>query len=118
MKLYDFEKAKQIIGEKSDAIVSASLGMQEDWFWTAEEVFNKEDGFLIDLDEVTKIAGIDGSDWATPVIRLYFKGDTEKVFNCYTGGNTGNIGMSALCTSGPLSRPVQANIPEAEEYKK
>jgi len=39
MKYYDFHKAKQLIAENKENIVSASLGMHEDWFWTAETIF-------------------------------------------------------------------------------
>jgi hypothetical protein len=39
MKNYDFNKAKRLIEERKESIQSASLGMHEDWFWTAETVF-------------------------------------------------------------------------------
>ena len=39
MKCYDYAKAKQIIEENKDNLVEASLGMHEDWFWTAETVW-------------------------------------------------------------------------------
>lgn len=42
MKKYDYQKAKHIINESKDCLKSASLGMHEDWFWTAETIF--EDG--------------------------------------------------------------------------
>ena len=42
MKTYDFKKAKQIIKENESNLESASLGMHEDWCWTAETIW--EDG--------------------------------------------------------------------------
>lgn len=42
MKSYDFKKAKAIIEENKDILESASLGMHEDWYWTAETIW--EDG--------------------------------------------------------------------------
>lgn len=42
MKNYDYQKAKHLINESKDCLQSATLGMHEDWFWTAETIF--EDG--------------------------------------------------------------------------
>lgn len=39
MKSYDYKKAKHIIEESKDCLESASLGMHEDWFWTAETIW-------------------------------------------------------------------------------
>ena len=39
MKKYNFTKAKQLIDKHKDNLESASLGMHEDWFWTAETVW-------------------------------------------------------------------------------
>ena len=39
MKTYDFSKAKQLISENAENLVSASLGMHEDWAWTAETIW-------------------------------------------------------------------------------
>ena len=39
MKNYNFNKAKQLIEESKDNLASASLGMHEDWFWTAETIW-------------------------------------------------------------------------------
>lgn len=39
MKYYDYKKAKKLIDENKHQIKSASLGMHEDWFWTAETVW-------------------------------------------------------------------------------
>jgi len=45
MKTYDFDLVKRIIEElykTDDPVNSAMLGMHEDWFWTAETIY--EDG--------------------------------------------------------------------------
>lgn len=85
MRNYDYKKAKSIIEENMDSLESAYMGMHEDWFWTAESVF--EDGeFVKDLDndELT-IGGIQGSAWATPVIELNFKDGTSVTKKCCVG---------------------------------
>lgn len=63
MKRYDFKRAQEIIEvEKNKGLVSATLGMYEDWNWTAEEVWNKETflpkNFLIgELQEFLALLG-------------------------------------------------------------
>lgn len=73
---YDFKKAKELIKSEKKA-VSASIGMLEDWYWTAENVW-KEGEFTQNLDEITTIGGINGSHWATPTLRFYYEDDKEK----------------------------------------
>ena len=82
---YDFKSAKRYIQMHSDIIDSASLGMAEDWGWTAETVY--ENGrFLVDLDECESIAGISGSSWATPTLEIEFKhNDTTEQKPCFVG---------------------------------
>lgn len=91
MAKYDFASAKRYIQMHSDLIESASLGMKEDWWWTAETVY-KEGKFLIDLDDADEIAGISGSGWATPSIEVVFKDGHEEVKDCYIG-NVGGEGQ-------------------------
>lgn len=74
MKFYDFAKAKEIalkLIEKKD-VTTIGLGTKSDWFWTSEEIWNKDNGFLIDFDTVESIGGINGSFWDTPVLRAFF----------------------------------------------
>ena len=82
MRTYDFLKAKQLISENAENLVSASLGMHEDWCWTAETIWeNGEYKSNFPTDEETlekhKIAGINGSTWATPTmstsVTFFFK---------------------------------------------
>lgn len=89
MKTYDYKKAKKYIEEHKDEIQMAALGMDEDWFWTAQSVF--EDGkFTVNLDDDSLfIGGINGSYWATPTLEVFFKDGTHKKFNCYQGESDG-----------------------------
>lgn len=85
---YDYKKAIELIElEKENGLISADMGMAQDWFWTANEVWNKEDGYinindnnstLKDFTDEDTIAGINGSFWATPIIKLYFTNDLVK----------------------------------------
>lgn len=84
MKKYDFEKAKRYIQMHSDLIEDATLGIQEDWWWTSEEVYS-EGNFTQDLDDLTEVAGITGSTWATPALLVNFKDGREEMLTCYQG---------------------------------
>lgn len=109
MKSYDFEKAKRIVEERKDRISKASLGMYEDWFWTAETIF-EEGEWKKDLDQTKTIGGIDGSRWATPGLRIYYKdGEEETFIPCYIGKSTSH--QPPFPNLGVLSGPVQANMP-------
>jgi len=116
MKNYNFDLAKKIIQTISELteIESASLGMQEDWFWTAETIYKdgkytkdlvsteqadylskeykekRKNGMSIFSDEASKydsifIGGIYGSYWATPVIQIDFTDGSQKIFECFSG---------------------------------
>lgn len=79
---YDYKKAKMLIEKEKKNIKEALLGMREDWFWTAEIVF-EDDKYVIDLEQKNlTIAGIDGSFWATPVLEITYKDDTTKTEFC------------------------------------
>lgn len=106
MKKYDFEKARLIIESRKEEIKVASLGMYEDWFWTAETVF--EDGNL--KHEMSgEIGGITGSNWATPTLMLELKDGTEECIPCYQGESTSN--QPPYPNLGVLSGPAQDNMP-------
>lgn len=51
MKTYDFVKAKQLIEQNKEQLLSASLDMHEDWFWTAETVWTIEEGYIHNLPD-------------------------------------------------------------------
>ncbi len=83
MKYYNPKLIKQFIDEHKDTINTVEVGMKEDWWWTAETIF--EDGEAdVDLSgDSLRVAGITGSTWATPVMRVTFKDGTERVIPCY-----------------------------------
>jgi len=83
MKTYDFKQAKNLIKlAKKDGLIEASLGMAEDWFWTADTVW-KDGKYVKKLNEETLIGGIKRSNWATPVLGLEFKNGTIMKLNCF-----------------------------------
>jgi hypothetical protein len=55
MKKYDFLKAIKLIEDNKENLESASLGMHEDWFWTAETIWEngeyKKELFNGDLEQ-------------------------------------------------------------------
>ncbi len=109
-----FTLAKEIIESKKDSIVSASLGIQEDFFWTGETVF--EDGkFTTDLDTATIIAGIGGSSWGTPCVVIDFPDGRTETYSCYTGESESE--RPAWLGLGVLSGPVQERIPTAKNFE-
>lgn len=93
MNYYDFKAIRRLINKhRKDGdpkLVSATIGMGSDWYWTAVEVWSEEHGWSHDLN--SKVAGITGSTWATPELRLTFAGDWEKSFtvSCDTECNLG-----------------------------
>lgn len=112
-KEYDFAKAKQLIDERIESLESAALGMHEDWFWTANDVFEKG-AYTVDLTTVTEIGGINGSYWATPTLCLRYKDGNEDMIECSKGEQDISLGdkieKQIMWTSGCLSTEVQENI--------
>lgn len=97
MKYYDFKRAKKIIEENVPNLEYAKMGTKQDWYWTAEMVF--ENGVLrndfyqngIDgvgeetsFDGLVKLGGIAGSDWDTPILVLGFKDGSEEEMPIWT----------------------------------
>lgn len=109
MAEYDYKAVKRFIQMHSDVIESATLGMFEDWCWTAETVY--ENGrFNVDLDqEGLEIAYISGSSWATPSIEITYKDGRQEMKSCYTGEVGGNTPKALLlgCLSSPLQDEVE-----------
>lgn len=85
MKIYDFKNVKKIIEEKKINIDYVQLGMEEDWGWTNETVF--ENGEYEDCLGNENIAGISGSTWATPIMRITYKSGEQEQFNSYIDDN-------------------------------
>lgn len=105
MKNYDYAKAKRFIEAHKSEIKCASMGMDEDWFWTAETVF--EDGeYRQNLDDTElELGGINGSSWATPILEVEYKDGTIEKYNCYVGDSDNDCPDSFML--GCLSSPVQ-----------
>ena len=110
MRTYDFAKAKRLI-EAAENLESASMGMYEDWFWTATTVW--EDGkWEHDLTTEPTLGGIKSSDWATPTLRLDFIGEEGcRMVPCFTGEVSGR---QKFPIDGELSGPVQNALPSLE----
>ncbi len=108
MKVYDFKSAKKYIQTYSDHIQEVYLGMKEDWFWTAETVY-ENDKFTKELDKKgIDIAGISASAWATPTMLVVFKDGTELFKDCFTGESDSQ--KPEWFSLGVLSGPCQDNI--------
>lgn len=82
-KYYAPEIVRAFIEENKANIKSVDMGMVEDWFYTAETVF--EDGkYFADLTgETVEIAGIESSYWATPIMRVTFLDEKELAMLCW-----------------------------------
>ena len=116
VKNYDCEKVTAFINEHKEEIESVTLGMHEDWFWTAETVWENgeyADDYKGGLNGKTEIAGIKGSSWATPSMRIDYKDGTEKHIPCYVGESERDSAPYNML--GALSGPVQANMPPLED---
>ncbi|HYE12213.1 MAG TPA: hypothetical protein VEF53_18745 [Patescibacteria group bacterium] len=109
MRKYNFEKAKQIIELEKETIESVSMGMHEDWFWTAETVYENGEYTKL-LEPNTNIGGIQGSVWATPCMRISYIDGTEKCISCYQGEK--ESAKPSYLELGCLSSPCQDNMPD------
>ena len=82
MKYYNPKFIKQYIAQHQSEIEEVELGMDEDWSWTAETIFERgkfSRHHNLGGDRV-EVAGIVGSVWATPIMAVTFKdGHVERV---------------------------------------
>ncbi|MCW6681570.1 hypothetical protein NHG29_01655 [Aerococcaceae bacterium NML160702] len=83
MKKYNFKKARKIINVLADELVRADMGIVSDWYSTAETVWSKEDGFLVNLSRTKELGGLQGSYRGTPSLELLFKDGSEITIDCY-----------------------------------
>ena len=86
MKHYNPKFIREYIQCHASELETVSIGMEEDWSWTAETIF--EDGVLSprfdwDKDRIP-VAGITGSTWATPVMAVLFVDGHEERVECWT----------------------------------
>jgi len=120
MKSYDFKKAKAFIDERKESITNASMGMHEDWFWTAERIF--ENGqYKKDLeDDECHIGGITNSYWATPTLEVLYNDGTDAMIPCFVSDGEEipfgeKVAIKVTVTSGVLSKIVQEHITPLSE---
>lgn len=117
MKFYDFAKITAFIEQHKNQIASVTLGMYEDWWWTAETIWengNYRPQYKNGLHEGMKVAGLDGSIWATPAMLVKFKDGTKKCIACYKG-QSDLAGPPPWFSYGELSGPAQNYLPPLEE---
>lgn len=84
IKKYNFKEIKKFLDKHKHLIKEASLGIHEDWFWTAEVIF-KEGKYINDLQETTTVSNITGSKWGTPVLEVKWEKGHINNYKCYTG---------------------------------
>lgn len=137
MKYYDYKKAKDFIEANKERITSASLGMHEDWFWTANEIYRDgeylhklpENGLDIEMEYLEKrragmsvfseeamaydhhIGGLFGSSFATPTLEVEYADGTSDNFECsmgeYDDSYPDRIEKQVRLPLGCLSEPCQ-----------
>lgn len=87
-KYYSNEIIKNYIKNNKENIKTISVGMQEDWYFTASTIYeNNEyvDEYKEDINDkkTLMVNGISGSHWATPIMEIEKRdGSTEKI-ECY-----------------------------------
>jgi hypothetical protein len=115
MRNYNWARAKEIIDIHASLtgtkLIRASMGMQEDWFWTA--------GILWENGEYKRelggeVAGITGSAWATPTIMIEYTDsegeEKELMIECHDDGVQSGYNPLLGMTPGCLSGPAQLRI--------
>ncbi len=87
MKYYNSTIVKEFVKNSKEPIKSISVGMREDWYCTAETVYeNGEFALVMDIDTPT-IGGIKGSYWATPSMHIEYENGKEETLPCFTSDN-------------------------------
>ena len=83
MKYYDPKFIKGYIETHKDEIKEVEVGMREDWSWTSETIYENGE-YLESLDgDQLRVAGIIGSTWATPIMRVRLNEGWTEIINCY-----------------------------------
>lgn len=108
MANYDYKAMKAFIQKYSDHIDQVQAGMTEDWFWTAETIY-ENGSFTINLDDEPEIGGIKGSKWATPSMLVTMKDGEDRWVDSYVGAEpSGN--KPEWLELGVLSGPCQDSV--------
>ena len=117
MKKYDFKSVEKYIQKHSDYISEVTLGMKEDWYWTATTIY-ENDRFEIELSKKDlTVGGISSSSWATPTMMIVFKDGREIWKDCYTGESDKQRPewLQFGCLSGPCQDEINKSfIPKLE----
>ncbi len=116
MKKFDFELVEKIIAE-AENLVYASVGMKDDWFFTAVTVWENgkyEPNFRQDL-------GLDGSNIDTPSIKLIYSDQSEVILPCFTEpsifGNLAKKATKQLAKVSARNLPYQISINNLRNIK-
>lgn len=83
MKYYSTEKIRDFVAKSKKPIKAVSVGMKEDWGWTADEIYRKGKFIANVSGKRLEVAGIEGSTWATPVMRVEYVGGSHEIVECY-----------------------------------
>ena len=85
MKNYSTSIIKKYIEENKEKIKSVECGMEEDWSWTCGTVYadGKYNAKYDWEKETIEIAGIEGSTWATPIMKVNFYDGNVDYIECY-----------------------------------
>ncbi len=112
MKKYDYNLIKKIVDTFTSVteVESVSMGFHEDWFWTAETIY-ENGGFTERFLWEKSAGGVNGSTWATPVIEIELATGETHIFNCYESDSIESdifktISNMALFSGGVLSGPM------------
>lgn len=85
MNKYDTKFIKNYIEKHKGEIDCVFCGMEEDWDWTEQCVYENGE-FSNEFDWKSTsivVAGIGGSTWATPVMRVFLKDGSEEIIPCF-----------------------------------
>ena len=116
MKRFNTPKIYDFIDKNKDYIEEASIGMYEDWFWTAENIW--EDGtYIRSVEDVH----LQKSRWATPSLMLIYLDETTKFFDVSIGQQKPETilhdSMAIQQGQGCISKPIQETMPDLEDIK-
>ena len=84
MKKYDFKRARKIINVLDNDLLRADMGIDHDWFCTAETVWSVGKGYVVNLSRIKELGGLQGSMRGTPKLKLILKDWSEIMIDCYT----------------------------------
>lgn len=87
MKYYSTNIIREFIEAHKENIETVECGMREDWSWTADTIYSNGE-YQIDVSgSSVRIAGINGSYWATPIMEVTYKDGRREILDCYTDDN-------------------------------